>query len=81
MQVVLYHRQLILNTDAEFSTLHNLLVHLPSNQDFPIEELTMIADELLRRIPVNALIDIGSDDLKQVVATTRYSCCCCLFIS
>ncbi len=61
----------MLSTECEFSALHNLLVHLPSSHPFPIDELLLLADELMLLVPVKSLVDIGDDEIRHLVVNTR----------
>ena len=72
--LVLYYKDDILKCDCEFATLHNFLVHLPDKYDIPFEKLLTMADDLMIKVPPDAIKNIATNELRVLLKQNKVSC-------
>ena len=71
--LVLNNREEILKCDCDFATLHNFLVHLPDKFDIPFDKLLILADELMVKVPPDAIKNIATNDLRILLKQNKVS--------
>ena len=71
--LVLNNREEILKCDCDFATLHNFLVHLPDKFDIPFDKLLILADELMVKVPPDAIKNIATNDLRNLLKQNKVS--------
>jgi hypothetical protein len=68
---VIHLRESILETEADFAVLHNLLIKAPSKYDFPVEEMIHKADELLLKLPFTKIIPLCDQKLFKIITCNK----------
>jgi hypothetical protein len=71
LQLVVYHRGVILACDEDFGPMHNLLVHLPTTHGMPTDLLIPYADKLLRLVPPHKLVALANSGVQKLATSHR----------
>ena len=51
----MHFRDQVLSLECDFATVHNFLSKLPKSHGLPIEEITLVADDLFNKYPPDKL--------------------------
>lgn len=64
---MIHIREIILTTEADFASLHNILVRAPEKYGFPFEALLLRADQLYKEISPEKVLSLCSTELYALI--------------
>jgi hypothetical protein len=64
-------KPIIMNTEADFAALHNVLVRAPERHGFPLEKLIAKADFLFLTVPIGRVLNLCDPALFQLISANE----------